>query len=132
MDPEQSADLSEKRAALEKLKSIDKEVKTQGDMLVRLEAKIADLTGIPEEHYIEPFNTYKEIEDILSRHISKLEISVANHDTYWKSYSATADYLRKAKVELQAFSDCNGEQSDVKRKLDGIESFCDKLSGGII
>ncbi|ODN01313.1 Nesprin-1 [Orchesella cincta] len=113
----QYVDLSEKRASLEKLKGIEKEVASQADMLAKLEAKISEVPDMPRDPYNSTFVRYEFIKSNLEGHIQRLHGIVHEHENYWQLYNDTADFLRKLRVELQQYSDCHGEKSDTTAKL---------------
>jgi len=126
----QYVDLSEKRASLEKLKVIEKEVVAQYDMLARLETKMNEDPNMPKDPYTPTFVRYDYIKSNLEGHIKRLEGIVREHEDYWKQFNETTDFLRKLRVDLQQYSDSHGEKKLVDTKLGELGRFADVLSSG--
>lgn len=126
----QYVDLSEKRASLEKLKGIEKEVASQADMLAKLEAKISEVPDMPRDPYNSTFVRYEFIKGNLEGHIQRLQGIVQEHENYWQLFNDTADYLRKLRLELQQYSDCHGEKGDTAAKLSKLSAVDGSLKRG--
>lgn len=116
----QYVDLSEKRASLEKLKGIEKEVASQVDMMTKLETKISEVPDLPRDPYNATFVRYEMIKTNLEGHIARLQAIVREHEKYWQHYNEAVDFLRKLRVELQQYSDCHGDKAETNTKLEKL------------
>lgn len=125
----QYVDLSEKRSSLEKLRGIEKEVIAQYDMLQRLETKMAEEPNLPKEPYMPTFARYDYIKTNLEGHIKRMEGVVRTHEDYSTQLNTTTDYLRKLRMELQAFGETpNAQKTEVENKLRDLSKFSDSLA----
>lgn len=99
-------------------------------MLSRLETKMNEEPGMPKDPYMPTFVRYDYIKSNLEGHIKRLEGVVKEHEEYWKQFNETTDFLRKLRVDLEAFSDWNGEKSDIESKSTDLSRFGEVLTQG--
>ena len=131
-DANDFGDLSEKRAHLEKLKSLVQEVSIQGEMLSKLDAKIKDVPGMPRETYEPTFERYEQLKAKLSDGVAKMEQVLRDHENYKKQYIETCDHIRKIRIDLQPFSDATGEKEALNSKLSALNAMTPALENGNI
>ena len=121
-------DLSDKRARLEKLKGIKKEVLAQSDMFSRFEAKLKDVPENAKQSYLPAFTKFEDLKKALDNDIASLENLSHEHETYTKEYNEVCNILNKARADLQQFTEYNGEKQDVVKKLNDLKEFHGNLT----
>ncbi|XP_039285327.1 nesprin-1-like [Nilaparvata lugens] len=103
-------DLSEKKATLEKLRSLLREINNQNELVERVKSRLADDPTLPAKDFQPSLDKYKTLHDIVSSKISTLESHVKDHEAYKNAHSETLDWLRKTRITIQQCGDSHGEK----------------------
>lgn len=106
-------DLSEKKAFLERIKSLQKEVNNHSEIINKAKAKASDAGDNQLEACI---SRYSALQDLLAETISEIEGQVSEHEQYKKAYIAAAEWLRRTRVEVQQCGDPHGEREETVKK----------------
>ncbi|KAF5292003.1 hypothetical protein FQA39_LY14120 [Lamprigera yunnana] len=123
-------DLSEKKAKLEKFKSIQKELNSQSDLVDKLKAKLAKDKTLKVNEYEASFAKYEDLKQQISDAIQSLENQVERHNQYKQSFDNTMDWIRKTRLEVQKCSDLHEERDKIIVKQANISEIVEKLPAG--
>ncbi|XP_052120036.1 muscle-specific protein 300 kDa isoform X1 [Frankliniella occidentalis] len=104
-------ELSDKRAALEKLRSVLRDIAGHSDAVERLKARLAEDATLPTAAFQESFNKYAELRDTVAANVATLEAQVREHEQYRQAYQEAVDWLRRARLEVQQCGDAHGDQA---------------------
>ncbi|VEN42511.1 unnamed protein product, partial [Callosobruchus maculatus] len=120
-------ELGEKKAKLEKFKSIQKDLLSHTDLVDKLKSRIGDDTNLTKEygHVIIKFNKFKEQ---LSSAVKSLESQVDEHERYKTSYSEASELIRKSQIELQNCSNLHEELDKIIEKEAKVAEISSSLS----
>ncbi|XP_054006700.1 muscle-specific protein 300 kDa isoform X2 [Hylaeus anthracinus] len=116
-------DLSEKRAVLEKYKTVHRDIQGHGETVDRLKARLAEDSSIPVAPYQSTFAKYDQLNKLISDKIRNLEEQVNDHEKFQQAQNEAADWVRQTKLELQQHCDTHGEKERIierEKKVDRI------------
>lgn len=126
-------ELSEKKAKLEKYRSILREIDVHYELVDKLKSKLSQDETVKTEPYEPAFVKYNEIKELVTRSISSQEEQVKEHEKYKAAYAETSEWIRKARLEIQQCSDLHEELEktvEKERKISSISASlpeCDDL-----
>nr|CAD7605236.1 unnamed protein product [Timema genevievae] len=123
-------DLSEKRATLEKFRSLQRDIISHNEMVERLRSKLSDDQTIPPTIYQPSLDKYKHLKYILTKSISTLEEQVKEHELYKQAYLDAFDWVRKTRIEIQQCNDPHGEKEQTVDKEKRVTSIANSLPEG--
>lgn len=123
------SELSDKRAALEKYRTLLRDIAAHFDMVERLAGKKSD-EGYSEEEVNECLDKYDSIKKIVIDNIKTLEIYVKEHEEYHAAVIEANDWLRKTRITMQQFADSHGEKKEVVEKQQQQEDIAEELPEG--
>nr|CAD7429520.1 unnamed protein product [Timema monikensis] len=123
-------DLSEKRATLEKFRSLQRDIISHNEMVERLRSKLSDDQTIPPTIYQPSLDKYKHLKYILTKSISTLEEQVKEHESYKQAYLDAFDWVRKTRIEIQQCNDPHGEKEQTVDKEKRVTSIANSLPEG--
>ncbi|XP_063222936.1 muscle-specific protein 300 kDa isoform X4 [Bacillus rossius redtenbacheri] len=103
-------DLSEKRATLEKLRSVQRDILSHSEMVERLMSRLADNPTIPAAPFQASLDKYKHLKFSVIQNIATLEEQVREHEEYKQASLDAADWVRKTRIEIQQCGDSHGEK----------------------
>lgn len=118
-------ELSDKRAALEKLRSVLRDIAGHSEAVERLKAKLADDPTLPCAQFQASFDKYAELKDTVAGNVATLEAQVREHEQYRQAYQEAVDWLRRARLEVQQCGDAHGEQAvtaERQRRLQAVSA----------
>ncbi|XP_060527804.1 muscle-specific protein 300 kDa isoform X12 [Cylas formicarius] len=121
-------ELSEKKAKLEKYKTVQKELSGHNETLDKLKSKLnedKDASNPEIESALKRFNEFKQQ---LSLAVSELEVQVDEHDQYKSSYNKAMEWIRQSQLEIQKCSDLQVELNEIIEKESQIDGICKRLS----
>ena len=122
-DSSQMNDLGEKKANLEKYKTILKDISTYDSIVEKLNGKIRDHPNIPNYEYSSTIEQFVNLKNKVGMMVRTLNDQVLIHESYRESYNEAAEYIRKVKLDVQEFSSPDGDKMETQRK----ESILQKL-----
>ncbi|KAK2588097.1 hypothetical protein KPH14_004158 [Odynerus spinipes] len=123
-------DLSEKRALLEKFKTILRDIIGHGDSVNRLKTRLAEDSSIQKSPYESTIAKYEEIKHSIADKINKLENQIKDHEKFQQAYNEAADWVRQTKLELQQHSDTHGDKAQVLERENKISQIISSLPKG--
>ncbi|KAF3420921.1 hypothetical protein E2986_09204 [Frieseomelitta varia] len=100
-------DLSEKRAVLEKYRTVQRDIQGHGETVDRLKARLAEDSSIPN-----------------------LEEQVNDHEKFQQAYNEAADWVRRTKLELQQNCDTHGEKERIIERENKVNQIIASLPKG--
>ena len=129
-DGELLNDLGEKRAALEKYKTIDKDIISYSLIVDKLDSKIKDHPNIPNQNYGQTIERFSNIRTRVQKMIILLTEHVSSHESYRDTFNETLEYIRKAKLDLQKYGSSQGDKQSSLDKEDRLEKMISEFSDG--
>ena len=130
MDSSLLNDLGEKKAVLEKFKTIEKDIVSFTQIVEKLDSRIKDHPNIPNESYMETITKFSNIKTGVTQRIEKLKEHVSMHESYRDSFNEAVDYIRKVKLSLQMYGNFQGESNEVAEKEAKLNHLIDEFSDG--
>lgn len=104
-------DLSEKRAILEKIRSVQREAHSYNSILDEIKNKLSTNTNLDAENFKSGLLNYENILTEITRLIDTLENHVNNHEKYKQAYVEVLDWMQSLRVEINQYSDSHGEKN---------------------
>ena len=129
-DGELLNDLGEKRAALEKYKTIDKDILSYSTIVEKLDAKIKDHPNIPNQNYAETIERFANIKTRVQKMIALVTEHVSAHESYRDTFNETVEYIRRAKLDLQKYGSSQGDKKSSVDKEEKLEKMINEFSDG--
>ena len=123
-------DLGEKRASLEKYKTIDKDIATYSSTVHKLKAKINDHPNIPNNEYSASITRFNALKDKVEKMIKTLNEHVQIHESYKDTHNEALDYIRTVKLNLQEFGNPNGDKANAIEKESKLTRIIDDFPEG--
>ena len=124
------SDLGEKRAILEKYKTIDKDIASYVSIVDKLDAKLKDHPNIPNQNYAETIERFNIIKDKVKKMIETTTEYVSVHESYRDTFNETVEYIRKVKIDLQKFGSAQGSKESAIEKEASLSKMIDEFSDG--
>ncbi|XP_059468655.1 muscle-specific protein 300 kDa isoform X2 [Neocloeon triangulifer] len=112
----QTGDFSEKRAALEKVRIINKDVASHDEMIDRAKAKLQENNTQPTTEFEASLSKFEDLKEKIKKNITDLEDIVNKHDLYRRSYNDAFDWMRKKRIDVQHCNDTHGEKEKILEK----------------
>ncbi|KAF5308513.1 hypothetical protein FQR65_LT06178 [Abscondita terminalis] len=123
-------DLSEKKAKLEKFKSIQKELNGQCDLVDKLKAKLEEDKTLKVDVYENSFVKYEDLKQQIADAIQSLEHQVQQHIQCKQSLDNAIDWIRKKRLEVQKCSDLHEERKKIVEKQTNLSKIVESLPEG--
>lgn len=108
-------DLGEKKARLEKLRAALKELKSQDDLVSKLEAKIEENNAIGD-NFKQCIERYNNLTTEIDGMTKKLEREVSDHQQYKNMYDEIIEWIKKKQIEVQKCTNLHSELEDIEEK----------------
>ncbi|XP_068085330.1 muscle-specific protein 300 kDa [Anabrus simplex] len=116
----QPDEMSEKRATLEKFRSVQRDINGHAEIVERLKARLAEDPTIPPKDYETSISKYQQLKELVAANIAALEEQVKKQELYKQAYNDAFDWLRKTRIDIQQCSDPHGEKEqtiDKEKKM---------------
>ena len=123
-------DLGEKRANLEKYKTIDQDISSYTSTVAKLEAKIIDHPNIPNQNYADTIKRFGDVKEKVKKMIKMMTEHVSVHESYRDTYIETVEYIRKIKIDLQQFGSSHGNKAAATEKEAKLTKMIDDFPDG--
>lgn len=109
-------ELSDKKAALEKLRVLQREAQNYSEIGDKIRARLAQ-ENINSTEFDEGLKEFIVLREILTSKINNIENQVNNHEKYRQAYNETLNWFRTAQKDIQECSDSHGEKELTLNKL---------------
>ena len=123
-------DLGEKRASLEKYKTIEKDIASYSSTVKKLQAKINDHPNIPNNEYSAAIARFNALKEKVGKSIKNLTEHVQIHESYKDTHNDAHDYIRKVKLSLQENGNPNGDRATAAEKEAKLTRIIDDFPEG--
>ncbi|XP_076667923.1 muscle-specific protein 300 kDa isoform X16 [Andrena cerasifolii] len=123
-------DLSEKRAVLEKYKTVQRDIHGHGETVDRLKARLAEDSSIPVGPYQSTIAKYDELTKLISEKIRDLDDQVNDHERFQQAHNEASDWVRHTKLELQQHCDTHGEKERIIERENKVNQIIASLPRG--
>lgn len=119
-----STDLSDKRSALEKFRTLQRDLNGYNEIIGKIQNKINQEGSLKQPNF-ENENTLERFDlaqDRINSAIEALENQVNNHEKYKQALAEIYDWIkRKERLEIQPCFDAHGDHPEILRKLEQLE-----------
>ncbi|XP_012271233.1 nesprin-1 isoform X8 [Orussus abietinus] len=123
-------DLSEKRALLEKYKTLQRDIQGHQEFVNRLKTRLEEDSNIRKGPYEATLAKYEHFKEVIAEKIGSLEDQVKQHEQLQQAHNEATEWLRKTKAELQRYGDTHGEKEKVMERQEKIEKIAASLPKG--
>ena len=123
-------DLGEKRANLEKCRSVLADLDAHKATVAKMEKKLRDHPNIPNAAFADSISRFGNLRDVLERRISALGEQMKAHEAYRETYGEAANWISKIKLELQQHGDTQGSEQDARERQAKLSEVLDSLAEG--
>ena len=120
-------DLGEKRAALERNKTIFKDLELQETAVSKLSQNIETQPNLKTKGFGATIDRFKSLKELILKNVAKYSKYVQIHESYQKSFNEANDCIRKLKLELQQNTDCHGEKAMLEKRKKDLQKILDSL-----
>ncbi len=122
--------LGEKRANLEKNRSILQDLETHKPTVEKLEQKLRDHPNIPNKGFSESIQRFNDLTVLVEKNIGSLAEQVKSHEAYADAYADASDWIRKLKLELQQNGDSHGDREEALKKQKRLDELLELVKDG--
>lgn len=116
-------DLSEKRAALEKFRGLQRDLNSHSEIVDKIQARLNDDKNLNKNDFTDGLQKFDKMQEIIGSNIEKLENEVNNHEKYKQAFNEIYDWIKKARQDIQQCSDAHGEREQVNNKLTRLQEI---------
>lgn len=110
-------DLSEKRAALEKFRSLQRDLLAHSEIVDKIQNCLNEDPNLNKNDFAEGMQKLEQVQERIGSIIEKLENEVNNHEKYKQAFNEIYDWIKKCRQDIQQCSDAHGERDQVNNKL---------------
>lgn len=121
-------ELGEKKAALERLRVLQREVQNYAEIHDKIKTKLSD----DNNEFATGLQQFEAFQETLSDKIKMLENQVNSHEKYKQSFKESYEWLRLTKNDIEQCSDSHGEREMTLNKLAKIKEIKQSIPEGKI
>lgn len=114
-------DLSDKRALLEKFRSLQRDLNGYNEIVGKIQSKINEDDSLNQGDFKNVLERFECTQDQINSKIEAMENQVNNHEKCKQAFAEIYDWIRKQRLEIQQCFDAHGEQADVMKKIEQLE-----------
>lgn len=116
-------DLSEKRAALEKFRGLQRDLNGHNEIVEKIQKRLGEDKNLNPKDFADGLNRFDEVQAIISKNIELLENQVNDHEKYKQAYAEIYDWIRKVRLDIQQCSDSHGDKDQINGKLAKLQEI---------
>ncbi|KAG5889989.1 hypothetical protein JTB14_035905 [Gonioctena quinquepunctata] len=121
-------ELGEKKAKIEKYKSVLKEVGSHSDLVGKLRSRLAEDSSLSTTDYENVSQRYDDFKQKLNSSVSELELQVEQHEQYKTLYNKTYSWIKESQREIQNCSNLHEELDKILEKEATIAAIAASLA----
>lgn len=114
-------DLSDKRSALEKFRSLQRDLNGYNEIIGKIQNKISQDNSLNQPNWQNALERFDRAQDQINSTIETLENQVNNHEKCKQAVSEIYDWIRKKRIEIQACFDAHGDHPEILKKIEKLE-----------
>ena len=123
-------DIGEKRASLEKFKTLKKDIRAYQPTVDKLEKKLNDHPNIPKNEYATAIERFHNISTKVDKRIKALTDHVQAHESYKGTFTEALEYIKNVKMTLQECSSSSGDKSSAVEKESKLAKIIEDFPEG--
>ena len=123
-------DLSEKRAALEKFRAIQRDFNGHNDIIEKINKRLDEDNTLDRNDFENGLTKFDELQTKVNAIIESLENQVNNHEKYKQSHNEVQEWLRNTRIEIEQCSNCHGEKQQVEDRLNKLGEIDSSMMEG--
>ncbi|XP_033150837.1 nesprin-1 [Drosophila busckii] len=113
-------DLSEKRAALEKFRVIQRDINGHTDIVEKIQERVREDASLDSQDFQPGLARFEQLQAQVNATIESLENQVNSHEKYKQAYNELQDWLRRTRIDVEQCADCHGEKEQVEQRLNHL------------
>ncbi|EDW28702.1 GL18807 [Drosophila persimilis] len=113
-------DLSEKRAALEKFRVIQRDINGHNDIVEKINLRLREDNSLDVNDFQPGLGKFENLQGEVNKIIESLENQVNSHEKYKQAYNELQDWLRRTRIDVEQCADCHGEKDQVESRLNRL------------
>lgn len=114
-------DLSDKRSALEKFRSMQRDLNGYNEIIEKIKNKINEDGSLSYSDSADVLVRFENAQDQINAKIESLENQVNNHEKYKQASAEIYDWIRKERLKIQQCFDAHGDHHEVLKKLEKLK-----------
>lgn len=123
VDDESFNDLSEKRAALEKFRGLQRDLLGHNEIVEKIQNRLNEDSNLNRADFEDVLKRFENVQDLIGKNIDKLENHVNNHEKYKQAFAEIYDWIRKVRLDIQQCCDAHGDHNEITRKLEKLQAI---------
>jgi nesprin-1 len=124
-------ELSDKKAALEKLRVLQREAQNYSDIGEKIKARLSQ-ENINSTEFDEGLKEFNNLQEVLVKKIDNLENQVNDHEKFRQSFNETYNWFRTTRKDIEECSDPHGEKDLTLNKLSKLRTIEQSIPEGKI
>lgn len=116
-------DLSEKRALLERFRTIQREINSHTNTVEKINQRLNEDTNLNRADFQPGLDKFDAIQQVVNKNIESIENQVNNHELFKQAFGEIYEWIRKTRLDIQHSSDSHGERSEVIEKLQKLQDI---------
>lgn len=116
-------DLSEKRALLERFRTIQREINSHTGTVEKINQRLNEDTNLNRSDFQSGLDKFDEIQQIVNKNIESIENQVNNHELFKQAFGEIYEWIRKTRIDIQQCSNSHGERAEVVEKLQKLQDI---------
>lgn len=116
-------DLSEKKAALEKCRALQRDISTYSEIIDRINIKIAEHPEAGEAMFKDGLERYLTLHKQIEKNIETLSNNVNIQENYKQASNEIYEWIRKTKMDINQCCDSHGEREQIISELQKLEDI---------
>lgn len=123
-------DLSEKKATLEKYRTLQREFSNHSELVQKIKSKLADDTTLNSKEFEPGLEKYIKLLQHVADFVTLLEAQTQEHENYKKAFNDTYEWIRKVRFDIQRSSSTHGEKQEILDKIQNLDDIRATLPQG--
>ncbi|XP_031632357.1 nesprin-1 isoform X5 [Contarinia nasturtii] len=116
-----SNDFVDKRSALDKFRSLQRDLNGYNEIIGKIQNKINEDGNLNQSDFEKVLERFENVQDRINSMIETLENHVNNHEKSKQAFAEIYDWIRKERLEIQQCFDAHGDHTEILQKLEQLE-----------
>lgn len=117
-------DLSDKRAALEKFRGLQRDMLGHNEIVEKIQNRLNEpAANLNRADFNDVLQRFEKAQDLIGKNIDILENQVNNHEKYKQAFAEIYDWIRKVRLDIQQCCDAHGNNEGIVKKLEKLQEI---------
>lgn len=117
------SDLSEKRAALEKFRGLQRDLIGYNEIAKKIQNRLNEDSNLSRNDFKAGLKRFETIQDLINQNIEKLENQVNDHEKYKQAFAEIYDWIRKVRLDIQQCFEAHGDNDEILKKVEKLKQI---------